>query len=73
VVRALADYVDRQVASGTPLRAMTRHVLGLYHGQPGGRRFRQILSDARRLAGGGAEVLLEALAATEPAAPELVG
>jgi tRNA-dihydrouridine synthase A len=73
VVRALADYVDRQVASGTPLRAMTRHVLGLYHGQPGGRRFRQILSDARRLAGGRAEVLLEALAATEPAAPELVG
>jgi tRNA-dihydrouridine synthase A len=41
-------------------------------GQPGGRRFRQILSDARRLATGGADVLHDALAATEPVAPELV-
>jgi tRNA-dihydrouridine synthase A len=72
VVHAMRAYIERQVAGGTPLRAVTRHVLGLYHGQPGGRRFRQVLSDARRLAGGGAEILLDALAATEPVAPELV-
>jgi tRNA-dihydrouridine synthase A len=72
VVRALARYAERQCAAGVPLRAITRHVLGLYHGQPGGRRFRQILSDARRLADGGGEVLLEALAATEPQGIEAV-
>ena len=44
---------------------MTRHMLGLYHGQPGGRRFRQILSDATLLRDGDAELLLEALAAVE--------
>jgi tRNA-dihydrouridine synthase A len=42
-------------------------VRGLYHGQSGGRRFRQILSDAGRLRGAGPELLLEALAAVEPA------
>ncbi len=50
------------------LRAIARHVLGLYHGQSGGRRFRQILSDSARLAGEGPELFLEALAAVEPAA-----
>jgi tRNA-dihydrouridine synthase A len=72
IVQALMRYVDQQLAAGTPLRAITRHVLGLYHGQPGGRRFRQILSDARRLSSAGAEILLDALPATEPVAPALV-
>ena len=63
--RAFIDYARRQMARGVPLRAMTRHVLGLYLGQPGGRRFRQILSDASRLRGG-TEVLDEALRAVEP-------
>ena len=44
---------------------MTRHVLGLYHGQSGGRRFRQILSDAALLRDGDAGLLLDALAAVE--------
>jgi tRNA-dihydrouridine synthase A len=67
VVRALLPYVEAQRATGTPLRAIARHILGLYHGQSGGRRFRQILSDSRRLESAGAELLLEALAAVEPA------
>ena len=56
-----------QVARGTPLRAIVRHMLGLYHGQSGGRRYRQILSDAQRLKGAGAALLREALAEVEPA------
>ena len=36
-------------------------------GAPGGRRFRQLLSDADRLKSGGPELLLDALAAVEPA------
>jgi len=66
VIRDLVPYAQAQLARGTPLRAITRHVLGLYHGQSGGRRFRQILSDASRLRSAGPELLLEALAAVEP-------
>ena len=67
VIEAMLPYVERQVARGTPLRAIVRHMLGLYHGQGGGRRYRQILSDARRLKGAGAELLREAVAEVEPA------
>jgi tRNA-dihydrouridine synthase A len=42
-------------------------MLGLYHGQSGGRRYRQILSDARRLKDAGEALLREALAEVEPA------
>ena len=68
VVRALVPYVEAQRRAGTPLRAIARHVLGLYHGQSGGRRFRQILSDSTKLTNAGPELLLEALRAVEPEA-----
>jgi tRNA-dihydrouridine synthase A len=66
VVRALRPYVERQFERGVPVRSIARHILGLYLGQPGGRRFRQILSDATRLREAGPDVLEEALAAVEP-------
>jgi tRNA-dihydrouridine synthase A len=44
-------YVERELAAGTPLRSMTRHLLGLRTGQAGGRRWRRELSE---LADGGA-------------------
>jgi tRNA-dihydrouridine synthase A len=68
VIEALLPYVDGQLRRGVSLRAIVRHVLGLYHGQPGGRRFRQLLSDAQRLRDGGPQLLLEALAVVEPTA-----
>ena len=67
VIEAMVPYVEAQLAQGVSLRAMTRHMLGLYHGQSGGRRFRQQLSDAQRLQEHGPGLLLEALAAVEPA------
>jgi tRNA-dihydrouridine synthase A len=70
VIEALVPYVERQLAGGTPLRAMLRHVLGLYHAQPGGRRFRQLLSDAAYLRNAGASLLLDALAIVDGDAPE---
>ena len=36
----------RQLAEGTPLRAITRHMLGLFNGQPGARAWRRHLSEA---------------------------
>jgi tRNA-dihydrouridine synthase A len=67
VMRAMADHAAVHVGDRTPLRAITRHILGLYHGQSGGRRFRRILSDAARLRADDTSLLLEALAAVEPA------
>ena len=66
VLHALVPYAQSQLAEGVPLRAIARHVLGLYHGRSGGRRFRQILSDATKLKNAGPELFLEALAAVEP-------
>ena len=66
----MMPYVDAQRARDVPLRSIARHMLGLYHGMPGGRRFRQILSDAARLKGAGPELLEEALAEVEPALDE---
>ena len=53
----MMPYVAAQRARGVPLRAIARHMLGLYHGMPGGRRFRQLLSDAARLQDAGPELL----------------
>jgi tRNA-dihydrouridine synthase A len=65
IVTRMHRYAVRELARGTPLRAIARHMLGLYHGRPGGRRWRQMLSDATRLAANDPELLLDALAPTE--------
>lgn len=44
VIRAYFPYVETQLRQGTPLQHMTRHILGLFHGQPGGKAFRRHLS-----------------------------
>jgi tRNA-dihydrouridine synthase A len=65
VVAALMPYVVRELAHGTSLRAIVRHILGLYHGVRGGRRFRQLLSDAARLHDADATLLSDALRTVE--------
>jgi tRNA-dihydrouridine synthase A len=69
VIAALLPYVEAQLSRGVHLRSIARHVLGLYHGQPGGRRFRQILSDAGRLRDGDPRLLLDAVSAIEGQTP----
>ncbi len=44
VVEAYLPYVRDELARGTPLAAMTRHMLGLFHGLPGARAWRRILT-----------------------------
>ncbi len=68
VLRALTPYAQTELRRGTTLRAIACHVLGLYHGQSGGRSFRRILSDSTKLKDAGPELFLEALAAVEPVA-----
>jgi tRNA-dihydrouridine synthase A len=58
-----------RLAEGVPLAAMSRHMLGLFHGQPGARAWRRILTVEGVKAGAGLEVLNAALAAvTRPRA-----
>lgn len=45
VIDAFAGYVEREFAEGTPLIAMTRHILGLFNGLPGARAWRRYLSE----------------------------
>ena len=56
-------YVARELARGTHLAAMTRHMLGLFHGRPGARAWRRILTVAAVKPGAGLEVIDRALAA----------
>ena len=62
----MLPYVRAELAShgtqGLKLNSITRHMLGLTMGLPGARRFRQMLSDSKRLAKGDPAILLEALA-----------
>ncbi|MGL4488939.1 MAG: tRNA dihydrouridine(20/20a) synthase DusA [Rhizobiaceae bacterium] len=65
VIDAMADYAQRHILSGGKLSHVTRHMVGLFHGQPGARRFRQILSEEAPKAGAGPEVLYKAFAALQ--------
>ena len=62
---AMADYAGRHIASGGKLGQVTRHMVGLFHGQKGARRFRQILSTDATRPGAGPEVIHRAFAAVE--------
>jgi len=44
VIVALLPYVEQQLAAGAHLNHITRHILGLYQGVPGARKFRRYLS-----------------------------
>ncbi len=54
-------YCEEQLAKGTRLNHLTRHILGLYHGLPRARQFRRILSEQAHKPGAGIEVLQQAL------------
>jgi len=55
------NYVERELARGVPLNAMTKHMLNLFNGRPGARLFRRHLSENATRRGAGIEVLHEAL------------
>jgi tRNA-dihydrouridine synthase A len=65
-------YVERELARGARLNAMTRHILGLYHGQPRARAFRRHLAENAHLDGAGLEVLEAARRAVAGRAAEVV-
>ncbi|UIJ73221.1 tRNA dihydrouridine(20/20a) synthase DusA [Aurantimonas sp. HBX-1] len=63
IIDAMAAYAGRHIAEGGRLGQVTRHMIGLFSGMPGSRRWRQILSDGAVKPGAGPELLHEAFAA----------
>ena len=68
VVESLRPAIAAHLAAGGRLHAWTRHMLGLFHGRPGARLWRRMLSENAHRPEAGLEVLDAALAAQERAA-----
>ena len=65
LLETMCAYAERHIAAGGRLGHVTRHMVGLFHGLPGARRYRQILSVDATKPGAGPEVLRKAFAAVE--------
>jgi len=65
LLRAYRPYVEAQLANGVFLKHITRHLLGLFAGQPGGRAFRQVLSEGAHRPGADWSLVEQALSQTE--------
>ena len=65
LLRAYRPYVEAQLAKGVFLKHIVRHILGLFAGQPGGRAFRQVLSEGGHKPGADWPLVEQALALTE--------
>jgi len=65
LLRALRPYVEAELARGVYLKHITRHLLGLFSGERGGRAFRQVLSEGAHKPGADWSLVERALALTE--------
>ncbi len=63
VVAPMSAYLEARVADGLPVKHVTRHVLGLFQGQPGARAWRRYLSENAHRDDTNARILFEALEA----------
>ena len=62
LVHAMLPYIKEQMTRGVRLNAISRHMLGLYHGQPGARAWRRYISERSHLTGADGSLLLAAAA-----------
>ena len=70
VLAALLPYVEQQLQRGAHLNHITRHILGLYQGVPGAKKFRRHLSENAYKKSAGVEVLIAAQQAMQLAAQQ---
>ncbi|EJF77321.1 tRNA dihydrouridine synthase A [Bartonella sp. DB5-6] len=63
LIEAMCDYAARHIALGGKLSHVTRHMIGLFHGRNGARRWRQMLSNDATKTNAGVHVLKEAFSA----------
>jgi len=60
VLKSFISYAREELDRGTALKHMTRHILGLFQGQPGAKRFRRHLSENAHKTDAGINVLEDA-------------
>ncbi|MET0105751.1 MAG: tRNA dihydrouridine(20/20a) synthase DusA [Sedimenticola sp.] len=62
IIEQLVPYIEQEQAAGTPVSRITRHILGLFNGQPGARAWRRHISENAHRKGADYSVVLEAAA-----------
>ena len=60
-VRGMSEYLARQVEDGVPAKHISRHMLGLFQGLPGAKRWRRYISEHAHLDSANQELLQQAL------------
>ena len=68
-VTDMIPYIEAHLAAGGRLHQITRHMLGVFHGQQGARGWRRVLSEGASRDGAGTDLLRKALAEVSQAAP----
>ncbi|VUD68907.1 tRNA-dihydrouridine(20/20a) synthase [Thalassocella blandensis] len=66
ILLRFVDYCESEIKRGTRLHHMSRHILGLYQGQPRARIFRRYITENASKAEAGSEILREALEIVQP-------
>lgn len=61
IVEAMLPYIERECVAGTPVHAISRHMLGLFQGVPGARAWRRHLSENVYRPDAGPEIVRDAL------------
>ncbi len=61
VLERFLPYAEDQLSHGVRLQQLTRHLLGLFHGQPKARAYRRLIAERAHLDGAGVEVLEDAI------------
>ncbi|MES9938604.1 MAG: tRNA dihydrouridine(20/20a) synthase DusA [Sedimenticola sp.] len=62
IIERLIPFIKQEQAAGTPVSRITRHILGLFNGQPGARAWRRHISENAHRKGADYSVVLEAAA-----------
>jgi len=71
IVYQFCEYIDAEVARGTRLHSMTRHILGLYQGVRGAKAWRRYLSEKAHVDGADSAVVRAALRCVADQQPEV--
>jgi tRNA-dihydrouridine synthase A len=62
IATEMLPYIDNWISQGGRLNSITRHMLQLFHGQPGSRIWRRLITEQSVLPGAGVDVVVQALA-----------
>ena len=72
VFEAMMPYIESELAQGTRLHSIVRHLVGAFHGVPGARAFRRHLAENGVKPGAGVSVLRDAMALVEDRKPAAI-